>query len=603
LDNISNFYYNFINTWCEGAQGNATLISIGPIQIGSLSTGVHMFLDFTSEVESLLKAALESRGFNVYMEGVNSLALETSPHADLASSVAFRLAPVLKKSPVAIASEIHKALSKSFDLVDRVELKGPYLNFFINRKFLSSVVKQAQVGDPWKGKMAGSVIVEHTSANPDGPLHVGHIRNSVIGDTLVRILRKAGCTVDAEYYVNDMGRQTAMVVWGIDHFKLDGSKADHAIAKVYIAANKEAEKNPLVAQEVAALIQRYESGDDPEAAKKFVWAAEYAIGGILETLRRMNISHDSFHWESAFVRDGSVYEVIKNLEKTGLTVREEGAFQLDLSRFGFDKKMVLKRANGTTLYITRDLAYHRWKAAHSDREVDILGSDHKLISAQLRTALKLMDIREPEVVIFEFVSLPTGSMSTRRGKFISADELLDEVEKQAFIEVTKRRPEETEDFRHEVARQVAQGAVRYDVVKVSADKATVFDWNAALDFDKLSAPFIQYSHARACSILRKAGTPAQFNSDLLTGENEIALIKKISEFDSVIERAARDLKPHQLATYARELAESFNIFYRYSPVIDAETEVKDARLALVNASRNALRETLATLGIPALETM
>jgi arginyl-tRNA synthetase len=217
--------------------------------------------------------------------------------------------------------------------------------------------------------------------------------------------------------------------------------------------------------------------------------------------------------------------------------------------------------------------------------------------------LKLMDIREPEVVIFEFVSLPTGSMSTRRGKFISADELLDEVEKQAFIEVTKRRPEETEDFRHEVARQVAQGAVRYDVVKVSADKARVFDWKAALDFDKLSAPFIQYSHARACSILRKAGTPAQFNSDILTGENEIALIKKISEFDSVIERAARDLKPHQLATYARELAESFNIFYRYSPVIDAETEVKDARLALVNASKNALRETLDTLGIPALETM
>ena len=244
MGNIFSVFYNFINPRREGAQDNATLISIGTIQIESLSTGVRMFLGFTSEVESLLKATLESCGFKVDMEGVNSLALETSPHADLASSVAFRLAPVLKKSPVVIASEIHKALPKSFDLVDRVELKGPYLNFFVNRKFLSSVVKQAQVDDPWKGKMTGSVIVEHTSANPDGPLHVGHIRNSVIGDTLVRILRKAGCTVDAEYYVNDMGRQTAMVVWGIDHFNLDCSKADHAIAKVYIAANKEAEKNP-----------------------------------------------------------------------------------------------------------------------------------------------------------------------------------------------------------------------------------------------------------------------------------------------------------------------------------------------------------------------
>jgi arginyl-tRNA synthetase len=182
--------------------------------------------------------------------------------------------------------------------------------------------------------------------------------------------------------------------------------------------------------------------------------------------------------------------------------------------------------------------------------VDILGADHKLISSQLCTALRLIGIREPEIVIFEFVSLPTGSMSTRRGKFISADELLDEVEKQAFIEVSKRRPDESEDFRKEVAKQVATGAVRYDVVKVSADKATTFDWKQALDFEKLSAPFIQYSHARACSILRKAGDGGQYDPNLLTGENEIALIKKIAEFDLIIDRAAKELKPHQLATYA-----------------------------------------------------
>jgi arginyl-tRNA synthetase len=235
--------------------------------------------------------------------------------------------------------------------------------------------------------------------------------------------------------------------------------------------------------------------------------------------------------------------------------------------------------------------------------VDILGADHKLISSQLRTALRLMKIPEPEVVIFEFVSLPSGSMSTRRGKFISADELLDEVEKQAFEEVTARRPEESEELRRSIAADVAVGAVRYDVVKVSADKATMFDWKAALDFEKLSAPFIQYSHARACSILRKVGEIGQFDPGLLTGENEVAMIKKIAEFDQVIDRAGRELKPHQLTTYARELAESFNLFYRFSPVLDAPQELKASRLALVNASRNALRETLETLGIPALETM
>ena len=154
-----------------------------------------------------------------------------------------------------------------------------------------------------------------------------------------------------------------------------------------------------------------------------------------------------------------------------------------------------------------------------------------------------------------------------------------------------------------MARQVAVGAVRYDVVKVSADKATTFDWRAALDFEKLSAPFIQYSHARACSILRKAEEVQQYNADLLVAENEIALIKKIGEFDLVIDRAARELKPHQLATYARELAEIFNLFYRYSPVLDAEPKLRTARLALVKAARNALRVTLETLGIAALETM
>lgn len=560
-----------------------------------------MFLDFMSEVKGLILDALESCSFKVE-DGVLDLGLDTSPHADLASSVAFRLAPAQKKSPVQIAKEIHKAFPTHYRYVDRVELAGPYLNFFMNRLFLKTVLTQALSDNCWTGKMSDKVIVEHTSANPDGPLHVGHIRNSVIGDTLVRILRRAGCTVDAQYYVNDMGRQEAMVVVGCDLFQLDGSKPDHAIAKVYIAANKAMEENPEIRTQADRIIQLYEAGDSKTVAR-IKSAVNYAIRGIEETLHRLNIYHDSYHWESEFVRSGDVAQIIELLEKTGHTEWEDGAFQLDLSAYGFEKKMVLKRANGTSLYITRDLAYHRWKSENSDRSVDILGADHKLVSGQLCTALRLLKIREPEVVIFEFVSLPTGSMSTRKGKFISADELIDEVERRAFEEVSLRRPEESEDFRRDVAMKVASGAIRFDVVKVSADKATTFDWRQALDFEKLSAPFIQYSHARACSILRKESAEQQFNAELLTGESEVALIKKIAQFDLVIDRAARELKPHQLATYARELAECFNLFYRYSPVLDAPQDLKSARLALVGAARNALRATLETLGIAALEAM
>jgi arginyl-tRNA synthetase len=560
-----------------------------------------MFLDFMGEVEALLREALQNCGCTIE-DGPNSLALEISPHADLASSVCFRLAPSLKRSPVLIAAEVHKALPGVRVYCEKVELAGPYLNFFCSRPFLDKVLLEAVADSCWTGRLQERVIVEHTSANPDGPLHVGHIRNSVIGDTLVRILRRAGCAVDAHYYINDMGRQEAMVVWGCDHFPLEEIKPDHAIAKVYIAAHKAMSERPEIKAEADGIIQRYEAGD-PEVEARIRSAVLFALKGIDETLARMNISHDSRRWESEFVRDGSVASILKRLEELGLMEWEDGALQLDLSAYGFEKKMVLRRADGTSLYITRDLAYHRWKASESDRTVDILGADHKLVSSQLCTVLRLLGIREPEVVIFEFVSLPTGSMSTRRGKFISADELLDEVEKQAFLEVSKRRPDESEVFRHNVARLVALGAVRYDVVKVSADKATTFDWRTALDFEKLSAPFIQYSHARACSILRRAGELGDFNPHLLQSKDELALIKKIAQFDLVIERSALELKPHHLATYARELAEIFNLFYRYSPVLEAEEELRSARLSLVKASRNALRATLETLGIPALESM
>jgi len=566
-----------------------------------------MFLDFWRDVESLLRDAMDRCGFmlpetEAKING-NDLLLETSPHADLASTISFRLAPLLKKNPAKISQQLKEAIvTDENGTVDRVEAMGPYLNFFASRRFLDSAVREAEGDRCWTGSLVGRVIVEHTSANPNGPLHVGHIRNSVIGDTLVRILLRAGCDVEAQYYVNDMGRQIAIVVWGCCRYPLDDSKADHAIAKVYIQANKDLAAEPELKAGVDRLMQLYEFGD-PDTAAKFKAAVDYALSGIEETLRRLHISHDSYHWEGEFVRDGSTAEVVKALESTGLTEWDEGSLQLDLSGEGFEKKLVLKRSDGTSLYTTRDLAYHKWKAERSDRMIDVLGADHKLISSQLVAALRLMGVREPEIVIFEFVSLPTGSMSTRKGKFISTDELLDEVEAQAYKEVTARRPEESEDFRRAVAKDVALGAVRYDVVKVSPDKATVFDWKAALDFEKLSAPFIQYSHARACSILDKAGDFGEFDPRLLTAPEEVDLIKKISSFDLSVEVAAQELKPHMLATYARELAETFNQFYRSSPVLEADPGVREARLALVKAARNCLRATLETLGIPALESM
>ena len=274
---------------------------------------------------------------------------------------------------------------------------------------------------------------------------------------------------------------------------------------------------------------------------------------------------------------------------------------VDLSECGFEKKYILRRSDGTSVYSTRDLAYHTWKARNYDRMIDILGADHKLIGAQLQATLKLLGEQPPEIVFFEFVSLPEGSMSTRAGKFVSADALIEEVTAKAFEEVTVRRPELPEGERRSIAKSVAIAAIRYDIVKVSPEKSTVFDWKEALDFERQSGPYIQYAHARACSILEKAG---EFERACTyeTG-HEIALTRHLARFPAVIEQAVEELRPHLLAFYARELADLFNAFYHYDPVLKSEGETRKSRLTLVDAVRNTLKESLATLGIDALRSM
>ncbi len=564
-----------------------------------------MFLRFKDEVSSILSNAVARAGFET-----GDMALTESPHADIASSLAFKLAPKYKRSPKEICENIYKNIKIPPDsYIDRAEMAGPYLNFFVSRNFLNETVLRVLLDRENFGNLdnRGKVILEHTSANPDGPLHIGHIRNSVIGDTLARILKRAGYDVETQYYINDMGRQIAVVVWGLLNFKFDKTrKKDHAIAEVYINANKSLVDEKEHSPEVDAIMKKYEISD-ADTDKKFKDAIDIAMEGIKETLKRMNIHHDKFIWESQFVRNGDVNRMMERIRETGRAAIKDGALMVDLNDMGIQKPLVIQRSDGTSLYTTRDLAYHEWKAAQCERMIDILGADHKLISSQLKAMLRILKLKEPEIVIFEFVSLPEGSMSTRRGVFISADELLDEVEKAALSEVRKKRPDTDEDFKTKVASFVSIGAVRYDIVRVSPEKATTFNWAEAVDFEKQGAPFIQYAHARACSIIRNAREEGfvfeTFDPNVLLEEQEIALIKKLAGFENVIDSAARELKPNLLAIYARELADAFNQFYRYVPVLAAEPEFRAARLALVDCSRIVLANALDTLGITAPESM
>ena len=524
-------------------------------------------------------------------------------HSDLASTIAFPLAKKERASPAKIAADLAKKLGERPDLAGiGVSATGPYLNFVFGEGYLVDSIRAAV--EPGYGTLPareGRVVIEHTSANPNGPLHVGHIRNTIIGDCITRAFRKAGYRVETHYYVNDMGRQIAIVAWAVDRYGPGdpGEKGDDRIAKAYIAANRDLEGRPELVSEIDGLMQKVEAGD-PEVTKKFRTAVTTCLEGIKKTLSDLGVSHDRFIWESDFVRNGDVGRVLSRIRRLE-EYREDETVWLDLSARGFKKPYILRRSDGTTVYAARDIAYHIWKARNFGRIIDVLGADHKLIGAQLVATLGILGETVPTIVHFEFVSLPEGSMSTRQGKFVSADALMAEVAARAYDEVTNRRTELGEEERRAIARAVSIAAIRYDMVKISPEKSMVFDWKEALDFERQSGPYIQYAHARACSILEKAGP---FTRAFEFREpQEIALAKAIARFPAVVERVTVELRPHLLASYAHELANLFNTFYQHLPVLKSEGRTRESRLTLVSATENTLKEALLTLGIDALGTM
>jgi arginyl-tRNA synthetase len=274
---------------------------------------------------------------------------------------------------------------------------------------------------------------------------------------------------------------------------------------------------------------------------------------------------------------------------------------------GRNTKFVFIRKDGTTLYATRDIAYHLWKAKHADILINVLGEDHKLESKQVEIALDMVGAKLiPKVIFYSFVSLPGGKMSTRRARVVYLDDLIDECVKRAYEEVKKRRGKElSEKKMKEIADKIGIGALRYNIIKVQPEKDIVFKWEEALNFEGNASPFIQYAHARACSILsKKQDEIKDVDSALLNHDSEIGLIKKLASFPIVIDEACEGFKPHSITTYLFEVASQFNQFYRDCPVLsEKDKKLRIGRLALVNATKIVLKNGLELLGIVAPEEM
>lgn len=565
---------------------------------------------FADEARRLTEEALMRAGTEVMLE------IERPPAgvADFAVPC-FPLAKRLKRTPVVIAEEMVHAMPRS-EKFSKIWAEKGYVNFRVNEPMLAKITIRAVLNEKegygtCERKMP-KVLLEHTSVNPTGPIHVGRARNPLIGDTLARCLRRAGYDVTTEYYVNDVGKQVVLLSWGLNNVPesevppSEREKVDHRLVGYYQKANQMMESDPEVSKQISDMLVRFEAGD-ASIIEQVGETAELMLQGIRVSLEKVGVRIDQYTWESKFILDGSAKQVVSKLKASPRCHEENGASYLELEELGNQgksTKFFFTRSDGTTLYTTRDLAYHLDKFKRADICINVLGEDQKLGMTHLVSALKILgEERAPECVFYSFVSLPEGRMSTRKGVVVYLDDLIDEAEDRALEEVRKRRFDISEEKMFEIAKMIGRGAIRYNIIRVQAEKQLVFQWEDALNFEGNSAPFLQYAHARCCSILRKAGTfDRGADTALLTHDSEKKLIRVISLFPSIIKEAGEKRKIHILPAFGHELASAFNQFYGSVPVLRSG-ELEAARLCLVEATRWTLRNVLDTMGIAAPEEM
>jgi len=578
-----------------------------------------MFRQLRSEAEDALRSALTALDLPT-----DDLGIEEPPEdvdAVVASSAAFRLAGEVGAPPPKVAADIADAIDAAdLDYVSAVTTQGPYVNFLPGEAYFAETLNGATAES--YGRLPDrdtSVVVEHTSANPTGPVHVGRARNPIIGDAVARVLDYAGYDVDRHYYVNDAGRQIAVFTWAYETFdesdlpEPERESPEYEMVRYYRKGNAFLEEGgesevEAAEQEVQTILQGLEDGDD-DTYERVAEVVDTVLGGMQTTLSRLPAEFDEFVKETRFMRNGDTDALVDRLTELDCAVYDEDAWQLDLP--DFEKNLVFLRSDGTSLYTTRDLAHHEWKFDNYDRAVTVLGEDHHLQADQLAAALELLDNDTDQLsqVFYSWVNLPEGGMSTREGTGIDLDDLLDEAIDRAREEVESRLDDRTrgdldEDDIERIAHQVGVGAVRYDIVSKQPTKGITFEWERALDFEAQSAPYVQYVHARCCGITEDAGEiPDEPDFDQLGEPEELDLLRVLARFPAVVEEAADDLQPHTVATYTRTVAETFNAFYRECPVLDADEETRAARLALVAGTRHTVANALDAIGVEAPTSM
>ncbi len=528
-------------------------------------------------------------------------ALEIPPNNEMGDYAfpCFILSKQLKKPPAEIALELTRDLKNKLpNEIEDVKNNGAYVNFFVNKRILvKELLSKACSQEFGRGNENEKILIEHTSVNPNASPHVGRARNSIIGDSIVRILKFRGNKVEIHYYVNDVSKQIAMLALVYKPgFNFQG------MLKNYVTIANKVKDDPELEKKVFELLEKFEARDK-KTVESFRKIVDICIKGQKEIFDNFGIKFDKFDYESQYVGKPSEY-LLEKFKKTGKLFEDEhGRLILDQKNTPVIRKMkapffVLARSNGTGLYGLRDIAYTIDKMK-SGKNIIVLGEDQKLYFEQVAEALKLIGHSSPEVVHYSFVLIQTAKgrtkMSTRRGELVLLEEFFDESVKKAKQEIKKRKTKGD-------AIKIALGAIKFAMLRNDNDKNIIFSWENSLNFEGESGPYLQYSYARASSILRKAKLKKinKFEIPVLN-DAEIKLVKKIAEFPDIVKNASEKLNPSIIANYSFSLSQIFNEFYHSCRVIGDKNEL--FRLKLIEAFRNTIKNSLYLIGIEVMEEM
>lgn len=563
------------------------------------------------DFKEIIAKKLEGEDIGLSSEEIKNL-IEIPPQENMGdySFPCFQLAKTLRKNPAQIAGE----LVDSLEIEEFSEIKniGPYINFFLDReKFQNEVVntildKKEDFGksDMGKGK---TVIVEFSSVNIAKPFHIGHIRSTVIGDALRNIHEFLGYNTIATNYIGDYGTQfgtmiAAYKLWGDDD-KINAHPIQELL-NLYVRYNTEASDDEEMMEAAREEFKNLEEGEE-EARRLWSWFKEISFKEFDRVYKLLDIDFDNYNGES--YHSEFMAEVIEELKEKNLLVESDGAQIIDLSQFDLPPSIVIK-SNGSSAYITRDIAtaINRKKEYNFDENLYIVATQQNLHFQQLFKILELMGYdfaKDCKHIPFGMVSLKDQTLSTRKGQVVFLEDVLNKAIDKTK-EIIKDR-EDTVDDVEETARVVGIGAVKFQELYNNRIKDYVFDWDEVLNFDGETGPYVQYTYARAKSVLRKAGVSEVGKIDIekITSDDEFSLAKKLAGFEDVVIKAKEKYEPSLITRHLTDIASSFNKLYNSSKIMVDDEKLKEERLALTYVTSIVIKSGLAILGIKTVEKM